>query len=190
MKKRVIWVVAVMMVLALAACGKDSSDKSDEKATATVTMSPTATPTTAPAEGTPAATATPTTAPAKVRQVRHIIEDPEGNTGSVVLNSLVFAPKGSVLYVIVKKDGETTEDQTGKSIGGFAFDNSTKEFEYEFVLDHNPVEGEEIRFEFTLADLQKLAAGMPDAENANKAIVTIKDEAYTFIGLVLEFEEN
>ena len=188
MKKSVILLLAAVMALALAACGKDSSDEPEKKAT--VTLSPTATPTTAPAEGTPAATATPTTAPAKVRAVRHIIKDTEGNTGSVALNTLVFAPKGSVLYVIVKKDGETTEDQTGKSIGGFAFDNSTKEFEYEFVLDHNPLEGEEIRFEFTLADLQKLAAGMPDAENANKAIVTIKDEAYTFIGLDLEFEEN
>ena len=73
--------------------------------------------------------------------------------------------------------------------GGFAADNSTKEFESEFVLDHNPEMDEEIRFAFSLADLLSIAKMNPDASEIRKAIVTIKDDAYTFVGVDLEFEK-
>ncbi|MBP5489030.1 MAG: hypothetical protein J6Y10_00315 [Lachnospiraceae bacterium] len=153
----------------------------------TLTSAPT--PTSEPRPTTPS-DVTPTEVPKKTTtEVRHILGDPQDNQGTIVISSLALAPSNSVIYVIVKKTGETTEDQTGRSIGGFALDNSTKEFEFEFVLDHNPEMDEEIRIPVTLSDLLKIAMLNPDAADARKAIITIKDSAYTFLGVDLEFEQ-
>ena len=113
--------------------------------TSAPTLTSASTPTSEPTPTTPS-DVTPTEVPKKTTtEVRHILADPQDNQGTIVINSLALAPSNSVIYVIVKKTGETTEDQTGRSIGGFALDNSTKEFEFEFVLDHNPEMDEEIR---------------------------------------------
>ncbi len=198
MKKAMILALVFVFACALAACGKDTGDdakKNETKVAATETPTPTSAPTLTSAptsEPTPTTPSevTPTEVPKKTTTVvKHILADPRDNQGTIVINSLAIAPSNSVIYVIVKKTGETTEDQTGRSIGGFTLDNSTKEFEFEFVLDHNPEMDEEIRIPVTLSDLLKIAMLNPDAGDAHKAIITIKDSAYTFLGVDLEFEQ-
>ncbi|MCR5375870.1 MAG: hypothetical protein K6E71_03890 [Lachnospiraceae bacterium] len=188
MRKVIVLAIVCVFAFALAACGKDSGDDAKKNETkVTATPSPTATSAPTPSE---AEEPTPTVEPAKTTtEVRHIIQNPSDNQGIIVINSLVMAPSNSILYVIVRKTGETTGDQTGRAIGGFVLDNSSKLFDYEFVLDHDPEMSEEIRIPFTLTDLLSIAKVNPDAADAHKVVIKITDSAYTFDGVDLEFEK-
>ena len=189
MKKVIVLAIVCVFVFALAACGKESGDDAKKNETkVTATPSPTATSAPTPTED---EEPTPTVEPAKTTtEVRVIIQNPSGNKeASVAINSLALAPSNSILYVLVRKTGETTGDQTGRSIGGFVLDFSPKLFDYEFVLDHNPEMDEEIRIPFTLTDLLSLAQANEEKEKSNKVVFKITDSAYTLDGVELEFEK-
>ncbi len=189
MKKVIVLAIVCVFAFALAACGKDSGDDAKKNETkVTATPSPTATSAPTPTED---EEPTPTVEPAKTTtEVRVIIRNPSGNKeASVAINTLALAPSNSILYVLVRKTGETTGDQTGRSIGGFVLDFSPKLFDYEFVLNHNPEMDEEIRIPFTLTDLLSLAQANEEKEKSNKVVFKITDSAYTLDGVELEYEK-